>query len=529
MINKNKIILSSIIVTIICLTLNVKAITLTTDSTKQGTTDTNSYLVTNTGSLTITNIKSESKGMEDFAAVKILDVFYNPTTNVVTYEFTSSFQTFLDNNSTYKSLTVDDYLKLTSGDITTGSVVTNSTADVLLSKYVTARDSDITNSTLTCKISSGECKFTELVAGAYLVRPKKYSDRNYAVMLGNVTPVNNAGVWVIDTPSIVAKESTAYSMKVYVNSVGNTTGVFGKGSKLTLITDINIPEISNMEENEYIDIDYNHNSNYYLLNHVALPGEGEIECNSNSSIISFCSDVPKIQLNGENLIVQPDGFVTDSSNTIIAEISGGYIYFYLDYLEKSKSKNIHIEHILTHDRGAGDVDLTKTNEISLRLYDRLNGRVIVTSNNITLYTYNLEILAYEKGDKTKLLSGLTFDVYSDEALTNKIDTITTDDKGTTGIDRLGEGTFYLKQTKTKTGYSLLKPFSITLDSTNSQPNETTTFEIQIPKAGILPVTGGSGIFIYIILGLAIIVGAVVGFIYYNKKKEKNNNKEKEEN
>lgn len=520
MISKSKIILSSIIVTIICLTLNVKAITLTTDSTKQGTTDTNSYLVTNTGSLTVSNLTVETQGDKDFVVIKILDTFYNSNTNEVTYEFTSYFKIFLTADNTYKNLTVDDYLKLTSGDITTGSIVTNSTLDKLLNRFI--KSTTYTNSdegrVSYCKINSAECKFTNLTAGAYLVRPTLSFNKAFAIMLGNVTPIASNGEWTIDEPTIVAKESDAGSIKAHINKKGNTIGTFGVAD-FTLILDINIPELPNTVTGIMV-----HGNNNSFFNSWR---EGH-SC-ENSEII-FCVKDIQLKLGEEKInIISDDGngmfpqnmSIENSAGETIGSAYLGNLYLNSKYIS---SKQISIEYKLTYNDSAS---LFATTEYNL-LITGDNG-LIATSNTITLYTYNLEILAYEKGDKTKLLSGLTFDVYSDEALTNKIDTITTDDKGTTGIDRLGEGTFYLKQTKTKTGYSLLKPFSITLDSTNSQPNETTTFEIQIPKAGILPVTGGSGIFIYIILGLAIIVGAVVGFIYYNKKKENNNNKEKEEN
>lgn len=92
---KNKLILMVMIAIVFCLTLDVKAIDITTDSTKRGTVDKNSYLVTNTGTITVTNLPQPfqifKKGT-DLIAVKIIDVFYNGDSNEVTYEFTSDFQ-----------------------------------------------------------------------------------------------------------------------------------------------------------------------------------------------------------------------------------------------------------------------------------------------------------------------------------------------------------------------------------------------------------------------------------------------------
>ena len=88
--------ISKIILTIVLLftfSLNVKAVTITTDNTKQGTVDTNSYLVTNKGDITINNIESDT-----FKGYKIIDFYYNSTTDTLSYEFTSNFKIYEDVN-----------------------------------------------------------------------------------------------------------------------------------------------------------------------------------------------------------------------------------------------------------------------------------------------------------------------------------------------------------------------------------------------------------------------------------------------
>lgn len=159
---KNKLFLTLLIATIFCLTLNVKAISITTDSTQQGTVDTNSYLVTNTGTLTVTNVD------DSLLAYKILDTFYNADSNTITYEFTSNFKIFLGQNTTYKNLTVDEYYKLTSGDITSGSTTTTSALDKLMSSYATyIRNNLAQNGISLNKTNTTASK--KLSAGSYLV------------------------------------------------------------------------------------------------------------------------------------------------------------------------------------------------------------------------------------------------------------------------------------------------------------------------------------------------------------------------
>lgn len=94
--NKIKnIIYTLVLAFIIVTTLDVNALTL---GETKGTTDPDSYIVTDKATLTINKVSSS----DSFLAYKIIDVFYNTTTNVVTYEFTSDFKTFLAQSDVYK-------------------------------------------------------------------------------------------------------------------------------------------------------------------------------------------------------------------------------------------------------------------------------------------------------------------------------------------------------------------------------------------------------------------------------------------
>ena len=136
-IKKNMIFLMIMILLAInfCFLANTKAKTIlattqiTTDDLKPGTIDVGSFYVTNTEELIIEDVVAEDK----FSAYKILDTYYNKDTNIITYQFTESFESFLNDSNT--SLTVQQYSDLTSGSYTDGSVTTESTLDKLISKY----------------------------------------------------------------------------------------------------------------------------------------------------------------------------------------------------------------------------------------------------------------------------------------------------------------------------------------------------------------------------------------------------------
>ena len=524
---KNKLILMMIVAFVFCLTLNVKAIDITTDSTKQGTTDTSSYLVTNKGTITVTNlpdpltVRTEGK---DLIAVKIVDVFYNSTSNEITYEFTSDFKTFLSSNSTYKDLTVDDYFKLTSGDITSGSPITSSTLDQLVNKY------SVSDSTIYCKINSGECNFTNLPAGAYLVRPYNYFDRAFATMVGNVVPTASNNTWAIQGTTVVAKTTEPFIFNAYIGKIGNKVGTFTKDSNLKLIFTLdytNYPKNSN--ENTDISLSFNAgtSSSYGLF---YMKTESSDSCSGRP----FCATL-KISDGTENLNVGTPTAASYEVNIFnSSNISVGTFNYQTKHLTLNLNKLINnkitIEFTLTNKENITNLG-TNYRDFFVSANNEFEYAVINDSNNlvgmpghlnssITLYSYDLKTLTYEKDNKSKTLSGITFDVYSDEAMTNKVDTITTGSDGTIISEYIGEGTFYLKQTKTSSGYTIVKPFSITINSTNTDPFGLYIVEVPISKAGLLPVTGGIGTIIYTVIGLGVIIGAVTIYIVYKKKNKK---------
>ena len=87
----------------------VKAITITTDPSM--TYGSGYQLVTNTGDF---RVYIEGVGEYDnsqFAAYKIIDVYYNKSTDSLKYKFTANFQSFLNSSSTYNSVTIDSFFK----------------------------------------------------------------------------------------------------------------------------------------------------------------------------------------------------------------------------------------------------------------------------------------------------------------------------------------------------------------------------------------------------------------------------------
>lgn len=67
---------------------------------------------------------------------------------------------------------------------------------------------------------------------------------------------------------------------------------------------------------------------------------------------------------------------------------------------------------------------------------------------------------------------MTFDVYKDSSLTQKLGTITTDSSGKGTLAGVGEGTYYIKNTKAKSGYGLATTTSMKVKISGSVASTT---------------------------------------------------------
>ncbi len=496
---------------IITATLDVHAATFMLGTTK-GTIDPDSYIVEEKATLTINKVSS----LDSFLAYKIIDVFYNSTTNVVTYEFTTDFKQFLAQSDIYKSLTISDYYNLTSGDIMSGSTQTSSTLDKLVSKYsnyIMNHGTDIHYMTV-----SGTTAAASLNSGVYLVLPSS-TQRIYAVMVGNLTPTASNGSWVINDFAINAKVSDASVVK-YIGKEGQTVGSYSYGDEVPSILVATLPQFPT-----------NANGVVVLLGDVVDP----------------IFDLPTynkftVKDGDTTLTTKSDGTVVDSSGNVVATISipnefwseqmGGRVVTLTINHKYLKSTKLTVAYSLTLNSSATVSTSGNQNTAGLVINSDVynesangstNGKYIPFYTYTTIYTYGIDLLAYKKGDKSTILSDMTFDVYKDSSLTQKVGTITTNSSGKGTLAGVAEGTYYIKNTKAKSGYGLATTTSMKVKISGSVASTTDGYykvEIEVPEAGSLPLTGGSGIITYIIIGLIIILVAVIGFVLYNKKNKK---------
>ncbi len=477
------------------LVLNVDALSV---GTTKGTTDTNSYIVTDEAALMVTGANSS----DTLAAYKVLDVFYNASSNVVTYEFTSTFKTFLASNSTYKNLTVDEYSKLTSGSITSGSTRTTSTLDTLVSKFANyVKNNSVAGIDLT--YSSTEGATGNLVAaGSYLILPKTTS-KIYAVMVGNVVPKANNNTWSLDDYTIVAKMSD-YSFTKYVGSIGHYDGTYNIGTEFSYFLVGGVPQYPTNATNKV-----------YTMKDTIGAG------------LDFL-DISKFSIkDGDTaLLTKSDGTVANSSGNTVATItiSGKNltITFNLDYVTSDK---VTVQYKAKLNSSAILGDTGNLNSATLTYSNDPYGTGTATSSvsSTSVFTYGIEVYVYDNSDKSKVLSGVKFEVYSDSTLTKKVGELTTDSTGKGYLPGTASGTYYLKQVSTASGYSLTKDvISLKVKETGSTEGTKSGYykvDVAAFEAGVLPFTGGTGTILYTFIGMITIVSAVLLFVLYAKKKK----------
>lgn len=509
---KNKISIKGLFLTVMVAllgfvtTVSAAPITITVDDTKSLSTDVNSHYVTNQGTITISNVNTA----DVLSAYKVLDAYYNQTSNVVSYDFTTDFKAFLAQSTTYNSLSVQDYMTLTSGNVESGSTRTESTLDTLASAYAGyIKKNSVAGTPMT---SSGTTSTVTTDAGSYLILPTSTS-KVYAVMVGNIGISVVDGNWALENATIVAKVSEAGLTK---KSDGKSSVSAEIGEDIPFEINLTVPQYpTNATNRKYKLTDT-------MSAGLTFSGMDSISIRDGETVLALQVGADK----------DGDPNYWDNKREIHNPTTSAFIGMII-----VEGQKITI-----------DFDTRSVNSTTLKVtYNaKLNNNAVIGGNNnnsaqleysndpygtgtsttpitldgpgvVIVKTYSLSILKHEKNNEANGLSGATFEVYRDQNLTDLQGTVTTGADGTVVVKGLKEGSYWLKETKSPAGYSLINdPVQITIADADATDGVITA-KISNAKVGVLPITGGMGTIIFTVSGAVLMIGALWFIFVYRKK------------
>lgn len=249
-----------------------------------------------------------------------------------------------------------------------------------------------------------------------------------------------------------------------------------------------------------------------------------------------------------------DDLISPSDYTI-TPASDGYTFcvkFKEDWIKKHPNTKVAITYSAKVTEAAKIGSDANTNEATIIFNNDPTSNSYKIPDVPKVYTYGLELT---KQGKNEVLSDVVFELYKDEVTAeNKVTeskfgaetngTFKTNSEGKITIKGLAAGTYYLKEIKTTSGYTLLaNPVKIMITETPDVATKKTvatctvddkgtekkqleedsgnfyyTFSVQNDKGFNLPATGGMGTYIFTIAGLVIMAGAAFLLIASKKRR-----------
>lgn len=167
---------------------------------------------------------------------------------------------------------------------------------------------------------------------------------------------------------------------------------------------------------------------------------------------------------------------------------------------------------------SGNLQVEKTDKVSVETYG-IRIHKVALSENTKISLANASFKLYSNPECTDVIADIVLDE-NGNFIEN--DVATTDENGIALFQRLAEGTYYIKETKAPSGYTLdSTPKTITISSDNIETDGFEKIEIENSKGILLPTTGGRGAMIITIVGmLLIIISIVLLILFANKTKNK---------
>lgn len=256
-----------------------------------------------------------------------------------------------------------------------------------------------------------------------------------------------------------------------------------------------------------------------------------------------------------DFVVTVGGAAVDASSyTLTATKAGFTLAFTNDFILANGGKTVSVSYkgVITDDAAVSD---PATNKVTLDYTHNPNvtDGHSTTDDNVPVVTFGIKFTKVDGTDTTKGLQGAEFKIYKSEADAkagqNELGTATSDADGIVKFDKLGAGTYYLKETKAPTGYELredvitvsvedaVQSGKVTLSKDQSGKwtvtfaqgydgyqtvtlDDNANYVKNVPSSAIkLPTTGGPGTIALTAGGVVIMAGAAFYLLHSRKGRE----------
>lgn len=457
-----------------------------------------------TASITIENAVEN----DVLAAYKVIDITYNETSNHVSYAWNSAFADYFAGTTPYNTTayTVEQF----------GALEDNS--DVLktllagLPNYI-ANKAAISPVDTQTVAADGTATFADLAMGEYFIRPTATTSV-YQLMLQKIEPTTVDGTYKIDDVAFTAKHE-----EVTIEKTADKTSVT-KGEKVAYTVTADIPT--------------------YAAN-----------TTDKSFYVSDLLD-NGLTLDTASIAVKIDGAAVDAAAyTLDTTATAEYTFKvsvetanYDTYWASNSGKQLVITYTATlKDDNTTAVNAKETNTATFdySFYPYVENSHKQKTDTVDVTTFAIKIDKYVDGSPTTKLSGAKFDLYRTatdaEIAAGGTETIphttingiklesdvVTNASGVATFEKYeANGTkydYYLVETQAPHGYNILAE-AVKVNFTDTDVAATDgVYTVKVPNSsGItLPITGGEGIVIFTVIGIALMVGAVILFVIFRKK------------
>lgn len=252
-----------------------------------------------------------------------------------------------------------------------------------------------------------------------------------------------------------------------------------------------------------------------------------------------------VTVGGNTVTEDPDTTYTKTASVVTGSGADLTIAFVKDYIQDNMGEDVVVTYYAQVTEQAVTGTTGNGNQVTLTYNNNPGSTTTAQPPKVNVYSFNIKVEKFTTDGVQKALEGAEFELYSDEDLQHQVGKAQTSSaSGELSFEKLDEGTYWLVETKSPAGYTLLAdPIKVGIEATtggnftltvNDDPISsggstfTTRLEASTGTAIIavenhegftLPATGGMGIALFVIVGIA---GIITVSVIITKRTKKSN-------